>query len=907
MKSESPVLRGRRQECAALDDVLRDLRAGQSRVLVLRGEAGAGKTALLDYLADAAPAGRTTRAAGVEPEAEIAYSALQQLCSPLLAHLDRLPQPQRDALSTAFGMSPGQPPEPLVLGMAVLGLLAEAAAGEPLICIVDDVQWMDRASEVILTFVARRLHAESVALVLAARTPGDEQLFGGLPELRIEGLPEAEARALLESVLPGPIEDRVRERIVAETRGNPLALLELPRGLSATELAFGFGLPGSAPLAGRLEESFRRRIAELPSGSRLVLLTAAVEPVGDLPLLWRALDVLGVGPEAAGAVEDARLVEFGATVRFRHPLVRSASWRAADAAELRAVHGALAAVTDPVHDPDRRAWHRAHAAVGPDALVAAELEQSADRALARGGRAAAAAFLQRAAELTPDSKQRAGRALAAARAQLVSGAPELVLELLAAAELGPLDPPQRAEADRLRAHLAFARNDGRDAAPALLEVARRLEDLDPGAARQTYLEAMGSALNAGEAGAPDLRHAAQAAGALPMGEDVTSLLLQGFVARTVDGYAASVPWFARALAMPAEERDLAQLWLAVPVAFEVFDDAALHRLTEHAVRSARATGTLAVLPSALFFRAGALMFAGRFADASDMFEEADALGQTTGLAPHPSAALALFALQGKEDLVHARVTAMTTGAEVGDARRLLSNAAYGRAVLHNGLGNYAAAASAARTAVEHENIGLSMLAVPELVEAAARSGNTALAEWARAHLEERTRAAGTPWALGVQALADALAGPAEQADERYREAIAHLGTGRLALLQARARLLHGEFLRRDNRRGAAREALRMAHEALVAMGADGFAERAGRELVATGETVRRRAPGLPGDLTSQETQIARLAVAGRSNPEIGATLFLSPRTVEWHLRKVFMKLGITSRRELGAVLLQQPR
>jgi DNA-binding CsgD family transcriptional regulator len=753
-------------------------------------------------------------------------------------------------------------------------------------------------SDVVLTFVARRLHAESVALVLAARSPGDERLFAGLPELRVEGLAETDARALLASVLPGPVDDRVRTRIIAETRGNPLALLELPRGLTGAELAFGFGSPGAAPLTSRLAEGFGRRIAALPADSRLLLLTAAVEPVGDVPLLWRALDVLGVGRDAAGPVEDARLVELATRVRFRHPLVRSASWRAAGAAELRAVHGALAAVTDPVQDPDRRAWHRAHAAAGPDELIAAELEQSADRALARGGRAAAAAFLQRAAELTPDPKQRAGRALAAARARLASGAPGPVLELLAAAEIGPLEPRQRAEADRLRAHLAFARNDGREAGPALIEAAHRLEDLDPAAARQTYLEAMGAAINAGPSGAADLRRAAEAARAMPLGTDVTSLLLAGLSARTLDGYAASVPLFARALAAPVDEHDVAQLWLAVPVAYEVFDDAALHRLTEHAVRAARATGTLAVLPSALLSRAGALMLAGRLADASDLLDEAGALQQATGLTPHPGAALVLAACQGKEQPALELAGAMTVNAGAGNSSRLLSAAAHGKAVLHNGLGSYPAAVQAARTAVEGQGLAVPLLALAELVEAASRTGDAAVAEQARAGLTERTRAAGTAWARGAQALADALAGPAGQADEHYRAAIAHWDTGRLGLLQARARLLYGEFLRRDNRRNAAREVLRTAHEAFLGMGAEGFAERAGRELVATGETVRKRSPGLPPELTPQEAQITRLVVAGRTNPEIGATLFLSPRTVEWHLRKVFTKLGITSRREL---------
>ncbi|MET1075015.1 MAG: ATP-binding protein, partial [Umezawaea sp.] len=540
-----PVLRGRRVEQDVLDGLLRDVRAGRSRVLVLRGEAGAGKTALLDHLVGHARAGLVIRAAGVEPETEIAYSALQKLCAPLLHHLPRLPEPQRDALATAFGLGAGDPPQALVVGLAVLGLFAEAAAGQPLVCVVDDVQWLDRMSEVILTFVARRLDAESVALVCAVRGPGDERLFAGLPELRVEGLPAADARALLDSVLPGPVDDRVRDRIVAETRGNPLALLELPHGLTPAELAFGFGTPSPTALVGRVEEGFRRRIAELPETTRTLLLTAAVEPTGDVPLLWRALERLHVGPEAAGPAEAAGLVDLGARVRFRHPLVRSACRGSADAAALRAVHAALADVTDPEQDPDRRAWHRAHAAVGPDEEVAGELERSAGRALARGGRAAAAAFLERAAELTFDPKARAARALSAAHARFDSGAVAEASELLAAAELGPLDPLGRAGVERLRARIAFALHPGRAAGPPLLAAARRLEGLDLAAARDTYLTAFGAAVHAGRfGGGPQV--VAEAARGVPPGEEPAGVLLTGLAAWSLDGYATAVPPLRRA-------------------------------------------------------------------------------------------------------------------------------------------------------------------------------------------------------------------------------------------------------------------------------------------------------------------------------------------------------------------------
>ncbi|MFI2366566.1 AAA family ATPase [Promicromonospora sp. NPDC019610] len=910
MRSET-VLRGRRRETEALDELLREVRAGHSRVLVLRGEAGIGKTALLDHLSARAGSARVVRTVGVEPESEIAYSALQQLCAPLLAYLDRLPAPQRDTLATAFGLSAGRPPEALLVGLAVLGLFAEAAAERPLLCVVDDAQWVDRMSEVILTFVARRLQAESVALVLALRSPGDEQVLPGLPELRLDGLPDADAAALLDTALPGPVDDHVRARILAETRGNPLALLELPRGLTPAELAFGFGPPSPTPVADQVEDGFQRRVAALPPETRTLLLTAAVEPVGDVPLLWRALDRLGVVPDAAAAAEAAGLVRIGARVRFHHPLVRSACWRSATPAELRAAHRALADVTDPAQDPDRRAWHRAHAALGPDDEVAGELERTADRALARGGRSAAAAFLERAAELTQDPKLRAERVLAAARARFAAGALDGIPGLLSAAELGPLDPLQRAGAERLRAQVAFARDRGRGAVGPLLEAARRLDQLDPAAAREAYLWALGAAVHAGRLGDDGndadgggvLRRAAEAARAVPAGPDATGLFLTGLAVRYTAGYGPAVPHLRDALGALADDDDAAALlWLSAPVAHELWDDAAWFRLTEQALAAARSTGARTVLPTALTFRAGAHVAEGRFAEASDLLREAESFAN---LPPHPSAALTLAAHRGVEEPATRLIDATVREAEARGEGRWLGLAGYAEAVLHNGLGRYPAALAAARRAVAYDDLALTGWSLGELVEAAARAGETEEAAEARERLTERTAAAGTPWALGAQALADALAGPAAAAEDRYREAVDLLGGTRLTVLTARARLLYGEWLRRENRRAAAREHLRGAHEVFAAAGAEGFAGRASRELAATGETVRRRSAGPADGLTAQEAQIARLAVAGRTNPEIGAELFLSPRTVEWHLRKVFGKLGIGSRRELAAALRER--
>ncbi|QUQ67006.1 ATP-binding protein [Kutzneria sp. CA-103260] len=869
------MLLGRRREQETLDRLVRDVRDGRSRVLVLRGEAGAGKTALLDYVAGTMPAERVSRAVGVESESEIAYATLQRLCVPLMTHVDRLPAPQREALLVGLGERAGAVPDALHVGLAVLGLFAEAAAERPLLCVVDDVQWLDKMSEVILTFVARRLDAESVALVFASR---DEELLDGLPELRVDGLPDGDARALLDSVLPGPVDARIRDRIVAETHGNPLALLELPRGRTPAELAFGLGGRTTAPIPNRIEQGFQRRIAELSQDTRTLLLAAAVEPLGDVPLLWRALERLNVTPDAAAPAESAELLELGARVRFRHPLVRSASWRSATPAELRAVHGAFADVTDPQQDPDRRAWHRAHATLGLDDEVAAELAQSADRARSRGGHAAAAAFLERAAELTADPKPRAARAFAAAQARFAAGQPAKVPELLAAAELGPLDPLHQAEVERLRAQVAFAVNRGRAAGPPLLAAARRLADLDLAAARETYLAAFGAAVHAGDHPRP----AAEAGRALPAGDDPAGLLLTGLAAWALDGYVAALPSLRRALCE-------APLLLVAPVAQEIWDDQAWQRITETVLAETRVTGALSVLPTSLTARAGALLADLRLTDAAALLDEVRTLREATGLAGDPFAELTLLALQGKEKPAVELIETVTRDADERGERRLTAMADHALAVLNNGLGRYAAAQAAAARVGPH--LGISPWT--ELVEAAIHAGDIAAATEARDRLAEHTGPAGTDWALGTQALADALVAPS---DDKFREAIDRLP---LALPAARARLLYGEWLRRENRRADARDQLRPAHEAFLAAGAGGFAERAGRELAATGETVRKRGGGAVEELTPQEAQIARLAVAGRTNPEIAAALFLSPRTVEWHLRKVFTKLGITSRRELA--------
>ncbi|GLW70987.1 helix-turn-helix transcriptional regulator [Kitasatospora phosalacinea] len=897
MERGTRQLVGREMESEVLDGLLREVQDGRSRVLVLRGEAGIGKTALLERFAERAARMQVVRAAGVEAESEFAYSALQRLCAPLLPRLDRLPEVQQEALRVAFGLSAGKAPEMLLVGVAVLGLFAEAAAASPLVCLVDDAQWLDLMSLRILAFVGRRLDAESVALVLTERsTGGGAEEFAGLPVLSLRGLADADARTLLDSVLPGPVDARVRDRIVAETGGNPLALLELPRDLSPAELAFGFAGPGTGPLATRLEDGFRLRVDALPEDTRALLLVAAVEPVGDGPLLWHALRLLGIGLEAVAPAEAAGLITLGATVRFRHPLVRSAVRRGADAADLRAAHRALAEATDAERDPDRRAWHRAHAAVGPDEDVAAALERSADLALARGGRAAAACFLERAAALTPAPGERARRALAAAGAHLAAGAAARVPDLVAAAELGPLDRRQQADAHRLRAEAAATTDQGLGAVLPLLDAAARLRDLDPAAARKTCLAAFGAAVWAGRHGDGGLRRVADAARDLPPGDDTTDAFLPALVTWATDGPAAALPLLARALRTLSADADPSALWPAAHAAVELGDLTAWSDITDRVVRSARTTGALSALSTALPHRAAALGHAGRFPEAWDALAEASTVEGAAGAAARTATTALLTAYRGRERPALELIQAMERDGGRRGLGRLTAMGACARAVLHNGLGNYPQATEAALRGVEHRDLGVHNWTCLELVEAAVRAGEPGAAAVARERLTGWA-AAGTPWALGALAVADALAGPSERAEDRYREAVGHFGGGGLGVLEARARLLFGEWLRRENRRARARDELRAAHGAFTAMGVEAFAERARRELLATGETVRRRVPGAPV-LTPQEAQIARLAATGHPNAEIGAQLFLSPRTVEWHLRKVFAKLGISSRREI---------
>jgi DNA-binding CsgD family transcriptional regulator len=901
------VLLDRRGERETLDRLVEDIRAGGSRALVMHGEAGVGKTQLLEDLISRSAGMRVERARGVQAEMELAFAGLHQLCAPMQDLIKRLPGPQRDAIATAFGLSKGDPPDLFLVALAALGLLAEAAHEHPLLCVVDDGQWLDRASLQALAFVGRRLVAESVGLIIAARDAPELPVLTGMSQLMVSGLPAADARELLRSVYHGPLDQPIMDRIVSEAQGNPLALLELPRGLTSAELAGGFGLLEAGTIPARIEESYRRQLDRLDGDVRQVMLVAAIEPVGDPVLVRRAAERLGISVTAAMLAAAAEFVRFGADVRFRHPLVRSAIFRAASPAERRSAHLALAEVTDPERDPDRRAWHRAQAARGPDEGVAADLERSAGRAQARGGLAAAAALLAEAAWLSPDSGRRADRSLAAAQTEIRTGGFDAAQDLLAIAEAQPLSDLQRARADLMRAQLAFVTNRGSDAPPLLLAAAGRLEAIDVDLSRATYLDALSAAIFAGRLATPagDMLSVARAASKAPPPQvpRASDLLLEGTAAFHNDGYAAGVPMLRQALSefgagMSAGE-ELNRLWMATTTAIRLWDPDRWDALSVRHVQLARETGELTELQLALTLRAYVLLFAGDLAAAASLTDEIQTIKEATGGNLAPYAAMGLAAFRGDE----ARVAAVVEATKEDVTRRGegvgITFAEWANAVLNNGLGRYPDALAAAQRATAYqEDQGTVIWPSVELIEAAVRSGAPEAAAQTYHRYAAMTSASGTDWALGLQARSHALLSTSGAAGHHYRKAIAHLERTRFRVDLARAHLLYGEWLRRQGRRGDARSELHSAYEAFAAMGMAAFAARAARELEAAGVSVRKRTVDTPTELTPQEVQIARMVREGLTNPEIAARLFISPRTVEWHLSKIFGKLQITSRRQL---------
>jgi DNA-binding CsgD family transcriptional regulator len=899
-------LLGRQRELAVLERLLASARAGHGAVLVVHGDPGVGKTALLEDAAKADDDFRVVRTAGVEGEEELDYAALQQFCSPLLELSRHLPDPQREALEVVFGRSAGHAPSPFLVGLAVLSLLSDAAEEQPLFCVVDDAQWLDGATVRVLAFVARRLLAERIVLVFATRDAGAG--FARFPQLRVGPLGRRNARALLESILAARLDEPVLERIVAETGGNPLAILELPRGLSPAQLGGGFGLPAALPLSTGIEQSFRRRLARLSPDARRLVLLAAADPLGDPALLWRSARRFGISEAAAQAVESDGLLTLDGAVTFRHPLVRSAVYGSAEPNERREAHRALADATDPQLDPDRRAWHRALAASVPDEEVASELERSAGRAQARGGLAAVAAFLERAAALTPEPAHRAQRLLAAAATKRDAGDLEAALGLMAGVEPEVLGELGHARVELLQAQIALAQWRGGDAGRLFLSAASRLEPLDAALARETYLEALGGAMASDvevAGGAPAVAAAARAAPPGPVPARTVDVVLDAFAIRLIDGYVAAAPTLARALELLLATDITAgdgRRWLTLSgardsniVALEMWADEAVHLLAARQVHVARETDALVHLQFALSFLARSHMLAGELTTAAAVLDEAGLIAEATGNPALVNAPMILAAFRGDEALASELIDASS---EEAVTRRWTSNN-YARAVLNNGLGRHDAAREAAWAAFQPDPIGYGSFLVPELAEAASRTGERALLEHVLEWLSQRTRTIASGWASGIDARVRALVSVGDAAESLYRESIVHLSGTRARLELARTHLLYGEWLRRERRRLEARTQLRTALEAFTNMGAEGFAGRAERELLATGERARKRTAQTRDQLTPQEAQIGRLVANGHTNREIAAQLFISPSTVEYHLRKAFRKLDVKSRTQLA--------
>jgi DNA-binding CsgD family transcriptional regulator len=880
-------------------------------VLVVRGEAGIGKSALVQHLVDAASDFRVLRVNGVESEMALPFAALHQLCASTLDHVDALPAPQREAANRAFGLTDGTAPDRLLIGWATFRLLSQASDAAPLLCIVDDAQWLDRESMQALAFVARRFLADPVGFVFATRhLPKD---FAAFPELVVEPLADGDAKTLLSSVLHVQLDERVRDRVVAETRGNPLALVEWPRGRTPAELTGGFGMPPTMAMAGQIEESFRRRVLELPAPTQRFLTIAAAEPTGDLGIVLRAANSLKVEARDANPAIDAGLLEIDTRVTFRHPLVRSAAYGAAKLGDRQEGHRALAEATDPALDPDRQAWHRALGSPGPDEVIADALEQSAQRALARGGFAAAGALLERAAGLTLDPTRRTDRLVAAAAAHLDAGSFEAVSELLAAAEATTPDEMRRVQLETMRARLATFGGNLEDSPQLLHRAAQRLEPLDANLALLTHLHAMSTAVVVGALGrGPYIREIGEAALRCPRPPTPGphELLTVGLAQATVAGFATAVPTLQRALSKEGDDSFGDSVhWLGweIGAACILWDIDAFHELSFRFAAKARELGSLSMLPSALECCAHVFGIEGDLSAASFALAEVEQInGDMIGSNLPTSFGAILAGLQGGDDAARAIEEQLAIGRARGSGEAV-KIALWGSALLHNGMGQSAPALAAATEAMQHPWEWAGMPRFAELIEAAVRCEEREVANEALARLKDSTEPSGTDWAIGVQRRSEALLADGDSADDLYRKAIEHLARTPLRPDLARAHLLYGEWLRLEDRRVDARSHLLIAHELFTEVGMRAFAERTRHELAATGETVRKQVVEKRDALTSQEAHIAQLAADGFTNPEIGEQLFISHRTVEFHLRKVYTKLGVTSRRQLREVLPRQRR
>ena len=906
------MLVGRSKEVGALEDLLAAVRDGLSRVLVLRGEAGIGKTALLEWAAGMASDMRVARVAGAESEMDLGFAGLHQLLVPFLDGLDRLPAPQRAALMSAFGLAEGTPPDRFLIGLATLTLLTDAAASRPVLCVIDNAQWLDQASAEVLSFAARRLLADRVGMLFAVQAAEERGAFQGLPELPVAGLAEQAAHELLAAVAGGPVDSRVSERIVTETAGNPLGLVEFGGELTAEQRSGTVPLTGPLRFGGRLEKLYRSRVRALPADAQTLLLVLAAE-AGDPAKVWRAASRLGIGPETLELPAVNRLLTGMPSLRFRHPLMRSIAYHGAPSVARWRVHEALAAVSDPVRDPDRRAWHLGQATSGTDEEVAGELERSAGRARSRGGWASSAAFLERSAELTPDAAHRARRLVAAAKARLMTGETSAARALLDRAVPDVPDPVVSAQARRLEGDILSAAGDSAAATSVLLEAARMVAPDDARLARNALLEAFVAQFSSREAtGTAEVLRVLQS---VPKASEsqVTpdDRLLDGFAAVAERRFTAGARLLRQAVvavsgAQPMPD-DAPLHFLAFRLAVtELYDDAAWRALAGQWVARARDQGALAGMVTGLGFQAFSQLAEGRLATAGATISEAqtlaEAMGNRTYVDGLANAELELLAWRG--DQANARALAARLLPVAADQGHGLGMRQVGRALatLELGLGNYQEALQQALTAAQGQRV-LSYQSGPDvLIEAAVRCGDRTAATAALDAVAPWWQACETHWSLGLLARSRALLADDINAEDGYRLSIEHLRQCQVSSELARSHLVYGEWLRRQRRRRGAREQLRAACELFGTLGMEAFADRAQAELRAVGEHASARRAGTADTLTPQEAQIARLAAEGDTNQDIAAQLFISASTVDYHLRKVFRKLGVTSRAQLPHAL-----
>ncbi len=906
----------REAERAAINDVLKSVREGFSATLVIRGCPGAGKTALLGYAADSARDMQVCGVTGIQTEIGLEFASLHQLLVPYLPGIGELPGPQRQALEVAFGQAEGPPAGLFLVGLAALTLLARAAEEQPVLCLIDDAQWLDEESALALAFVARRLYADRVGMVIAVSGHESAHMFEQLPTVSVNGLPAAEAGQLLQSVASAQVDAHVVDRILADTERIPLALVEIGTEFSADELAGRAALPEPMPLGRRLSDRFRRKAAGLDADTLALLLIAAAEGCGERAVVWQAAQQDGIDPDAAAAdAESAGLIELSpVSIRFRHPLIRSAAYHSASDTDRRRAHQLLSEAADPDRDPDLHAWHRSAAATGPDEGAAVELERSADRAQARGGYAARVALLRRSAELSGDGGRRAARELRLASAELISGHPETAQDLVDTALPQLADQRAHALAERLRGDILFVRGHAAEAAQIIAGAARSLAP-DYRAAREAMAAALRAAIWAGPA---ETREIAAAAQGFPRPDrsqaTAADLMLDGYAARFTAGYAAAVEPLRAAIGrLRSEDLDpvtgLQWYGMGITGAASLWDDSVID-ITGRFLATARSQGALTVIPVALGFRAIADCLTGALAEAQDRWTEMREILACGG----SSRVLGIDSLSEGMALVHTGrlAEARAVGAakmRESAVRGVRGVASIGQAIVAMAdvsAGNYDAAVGNAATVVRDDMPFLAELVLPELIEATCRTGRRAEAATAFATLSERALAAGTSVALGVRARCAALLSDGNRTEHDYQEAIGHLEHSPAAVELARTHLHYGQWLRRSKRRRDARRELRAAYDMFDQMGAEVFAARAATELSAAGERAQSRAPATAVDLTPQEARVAGLAVEGVTNNQIAAQLFISPRTVEYHLRKVFRKLGVSSRSQLARHLPKSP-